>query len=92
MIAFDLANILRVLIKAILEGLALALAVMLISRKSDWKEMLALGLTAAAVFIVLDMFVPLIGDSARLGAGVGVGLGLVGANVGMVPSAAAATA
>jgi hypothetical protein len=67
------------LVKIVLEGLAVAFAAYFIPRKeTSPMEILYIGLTAAAVFLVLDLFSPAIGASARQGAGFGVGLNNVG--------------
>jgi len=42
------------------------------------EEAILIGATAAAVFLVLDMFVPSMGNYARRGAGLGIGLKQVG--------------
>ena len=42
------------------------------------EEILALGLTAAAVFSILDTYLPSMGVSVRTGTGLGLGLHLVG--------------
>ena len=43
----------------------------------DLKEIVLIGLTAAATFAVLDMFTPFVGSSARQGAGFGIGYNMV---------------
>lgn len=65
--------------KYILEGLAVAVAAYFIpGRKLSWEEILVLGLLAAATFAVLDLFVPAVGDSARAGAGLAIGVQVAG--------------
>lgn len=66
-------------IKYIIEGLAIAVAATLIPRKSlPLDEVLSLALLAASVFAVLDTFSPSVGVASRNGAGLGIGLNLVG--------------
>lgn len=66
------------LIKYLLEGLAVSLASNIISKgKLDVKEIVMLGVTAAATFLVLDYFAPSITAGARQGAGFGLGSRLV---------------
>ena len=66
------------LFKYLLEGLAVSFASTLISKnKLNIKEIVMLGLTAAATFIVLDYFSPTITIGARQGAGFGLGHKLV---------------
>ena len=69
----------QLLFKYVLEGLAVAVAAFFIpQRKVDVTEIVMIGLTAAAVFAVLDQFSPTVGASARQGAGFGIGLNQVG--------------
>ena len=44
----------------------------------NMEEITLLALTAAATFSILDTYVPVIGISARTGAGLGIGLGIAG--------------
>src|SRR3990167_4340119 len=68
------------LIKYLLEGLAVAVAAFYIPRrKADLQEIAMIGLTAAAVFLVLDSFSPAVAAGARQGSGFGIGLQTVGA-------------
>jgi hypothetical protein len=74
MLNIDLSN----LVKYVLEGLAVAVAAFFIPRKNvNLKEIVMIGLTAAATFALLDMFTPFVGTSARQGAGFGVGYNMV---------------
>ena len=67
------------LIKYALEGLATAVAAYYLSqKKTNVKEVALIGLTAGVVFMILDLFSPSIGASARSGAGLGIGLQRVG--------------
>ena len=67
------------LIKIILEGLAVAMAAFFIPKKEMRLEsIVAIALSASAVFLLLDQFSPEIGASARQGAGIGIGLNQVG--------------
>jgi hypothetical protein len=70
--------VLRIL-KYLLEGFVVAVAAFFIPKHQlHAKEILVIGLTAAATFSVLDLFAPSIGSSMRQGAGLGMGFGLVG--------------
>jgi hypothetical protein len=67
------------LIKYVIEGFAVSVSAYLIAgQKSDMKEIVMLGLTAAVTFLVLDLFTPGIGSGARQGAGFGLGINQVG--------------
>ena len=76
----SLSLLLVAALKWFVEGLAVAIAMVLVSRKSSpqWSEVLAVASTAALVFAVLDTLAPSIGDSSRAGAGFGLGANLVG--------------
>lgn len=67
------------IVKYLLEGLAVAAAAYWLSnKKTDLSEVGMIGLTAATIFLLLDMFAPSVGASSRTGAGVGIGLQRVG--------------
>jgi ABC-type Co2+ transport system permease subunit len=73
----DVKEIVVRVIKYVLEGLVVALAAWLIpSKKPQLEEILTVGLVAAATFSLLDLFSPSIGTYSRVGAGLGVGVGL----------------
>lgn len=77
--SFDVREIAVRLCKYALEGLAIAVAAYFIpGRKLLWEEILVLGLMAASIFAVLDLFVPAVGDSARAGAGLAIGVQVAG--------------
>ena len=65
---------LQKLTKYVLEGLAVAVAAFYIPQRNiDLKEIAVIGLTAAAVFAVLDHFAPSVAAGARQGSGFGIG-------------------
>lgn len=67
------------IVKTILEGLAVAIAAFFIPRRQmKIENIIAIALSAAAVFLILDQFSPEIGVGARQGAGFGIGLNQVG--------------
>ena len=69
-------------LKYLLEGLAVSMAVYIISKgKMTYKDTAVLALTVSAVFLVLDVWAPLTGQSARHGSGFGMGYNLVGGSV-----------
>lgn len=72
-------NLVQLAIKYAIVGVAVALAAVAIPRRSlNASEIAALGATAGASFLVLDMFAPNVGMGARQGAGFGIGSALVG--------------
>lgn len=80
MMNFDMQEFVTRLVKYLVEGLAVAMAVFLIPAKAKlpMDEVLLIALVAAAAFAVLDLFAPSVGYSARQGAGFGLGAQLVG--------------
>jgi ABC-type Co2+ transport system permease subunit len=76
---FDLNELLKRVVKYLIEGLIVAIAAFAIPKRSlNLEEISLLALTAAATFAILDTYVPSMGVSARSGAGLGVGFNLVG--------------
>jgi hypothetical protein len=75
----DVNDLLTRLLKYVIEGAAVALALFFIPRKGlPLDEVTTIAVGAAAVFAVLDIFTPSIGVTARQGAGFGIGANLVG--------------
>jgi hypothetical protein len=76
---FDFSELVKRAIKYLVEGIMVAIAAYAIPKKSiNIEEVVIIGLTAAATFSVLDVFVPSMAQSARGGAGFGIGANLVG--------------
>ena len=74
----NVQEVLKRVIKYLVEGLMVAIACYAIPKASlKLDEIGLIALTAAATFSILDTYVPTMGDSARQGAGLGIGLGLV---------------
>jgi hypothetical protein len=70
---------LDLIIKYLLEGIAVAVAAFFIPRrKVEVKEIILIALSAAGTFALLDIFAPKVGSSARTGAGFGIGANTVG--------------
>jgi hypothetical protein len=79
MLNFDFAEFLKRVFKYLIEGFMVALACYAIPKRSlDWDDILFIAITAAMTFSILDVFIPSMGVSARNGAGLGIGLNLVG--------------
>ena len=77
--AFDLQEIIKRIVKYLIEGAAVAVVAFYVPRKVlAWEEIVLIALTAAATFAILDMYAPSISSSARQGAGFGIGANLVG--------------
>ena len=76
---FDISELVRRVIKYIVEGLMVAIAAYAIPKRSlNLEEIGCIALTAAATFSILDTYIPAIGASTRTGAGLGIGFGLTG--------------
>ena len=78
--AFNLQEILKRIVKYLIEGAAVGVAALYIPSKGQLKmeEVLMLAVTAAATFALLDLYAPSIGGAARQGTGFGIGANLVG--------------
>jgi len=75
---FDVTELIKRIIKYLIEGLMVAIAAFAIPKRSlNLEEIALIALTAAATFAILDTYIPSMGVSARSGAGLGVGLNLV---------------
>lgn len=75
---FNTNELIKRIIKYIVEGLMISIAAYVIPKKSlNLEEIACLALTAAATFAILDTYIPSMGVSARSGAGFGIGANLV---------------
>ena len=75
---FDIAELVKRVIKYLVEGLMVAIAAYAIPKRSlNIEEIVLLALTAAATFSILDTYVPSIAVTTRSGAGFGIGANLV---------------
>lgn len=76
---FDYQEMFTRIVKYLIEGLVVGIvAAILPDKPLSWDKVLLLGLTAAAMFSILDLVAPSISTSARQGAGLGLGFNLVG--------------
>lgn len=76
---FDVTELIKRVIKYLIEGLMVAIAAFAIPKRSlNLEEIALIALTAAATFAILDTYIPSMGVSARSGAGFGIGAKLVG--------------
>ena len=72
-------ELVRRIVKYLVEGLMVAIAAYAIPERSlNIEEIILIALTAAATFSILDTYIPVMGVSARSGAGFGIGANLVG--------------
>lgn len=76
--SFDFGELVKRAIKYLVEGFVVAIVAILVPRKPlNAEEIIIISLTAAAVFAILDVFIPSMGSSVRQGAGLGLGFNLV---------------
>jgi len=76
---FDFAELTKRIIKYLVEGFMVAVVAYVIPKRSlNIEEIILIALTAAATFSILDTYIPVMGSSSRQGAGLGIGLNLVG--------------
>ena len=76
---FNTQELIKRIIKYVVEGIMVALVTFVVPKKSmNLEEIALIALTAAATFAILDTYIPSMGVSARQGTGLGVGLHLAG--------------
>jgi len=76
---FYSVEIIKRIIKYLVEGLMVAIAAYAIPKRSlNVDEIMLLALTAAATFSILDTYIPSMGVTTRSGAGFGIGANMVG--------------
>jgi ABC-type Co2+ transport system permease subunit len=77
--SFDLSELVKRAIKYLIEGLAVGICAMLIPKKPlNVEEIVIIALTAAAVFSILDVFIPAAGATSRQAIGATAGVNLMG--------------
>ena len=76
---FDISELIKRIIKYLIEGFVIGIVAFVIPKKAlNLDEIMLISIVAAATFGILDTYVPLVGVSARTGAGFGIGANLVG--------------
>lgn len=76
---FDYQEMFTRIVKYLIEGLVVGIVASILPEKPlSMDKVVLLGLTAAAMFSILDLVAPSISTSARQGAGLGLGFNLVG--------------
>ena len=74
----NVGELVKRIIKYLVEGLMVAIAAYAIPKRSlNIEEIILIALTAAATFSILDTYIPSMGATARSGAGFGIGAILV---------------
>lgn len=89
---FDLQQVLKMVIKYMIEGIAIALAAYYIPTlfskgfvRPSIMEIFSIGATAAIVMAILDQYAASVGASFRQGAGLGMGFRMVGSGPMFIP-------
>jgi ABC-type Co2+ transport system permease subunit len=81
---FDFGELIKRMIKYLIEGMMVAIAAYAIPKRSlNFEEIALIALSGAATFSILDTYLPVIGTSARNGLGFGIGANMVGFPGGM---------
>ena len=76
---FDYQEMFTRIVKYLIEGLVVGIVAAILPEKPlSMDKIILLGLTAAAMFSILDLVAPSISASTRQGAGMGLGFKLVG--------------
>lgn len=85
---YDFKQIVKMTIKYMIEGLAIAIAAYYIpllftkgTVKPSLHQIFLIGATAALVMAVLDQYAAKVGESVRQGAGLGIGFNMVGGKI-----------
>lgn len=74
----DFGELVKRAVKYVIEGLMVAIAAYVIPKKAlNVEEIALISLSAAAIFSILDTYIPSMGVTARSGAGFGIGANLV---------------
>lgn len=76
---FDFQEMITRITKYLIQGIVVAIVASILPSKSlSTNEIILLGLTAAAVFSILDLIAPPMGDASRFGVGLVSGASLLG--------------
>lgn len=74
----DFQELVKRVVKYLVEGVVVAIVAFSVPKKQlNIEEIIVIALVAAATFSILDVFVPAMGQTARTGAGFGIGANLV---------------
>lgn len=77
--SFNMQEVFTRVVKYLIEGLVVGIVASLLPDKPmSTDKIILLGMTAAAMFAILDLVAPSISTSVRQGAGLGLGFNLVG--------------
>jgi hypothetical protein len=75
---FDVNELIKRTIKYLIEGLMVSIAAFAIPKRSlNFEEIIALALTSAATFAILDTYIPSMSVPVKQSAAMGIGFNLV---------------
>jgi ABC-type Co2+ transport system permease subunit len=75
----DIGELVKRIIKYLVEGLIVAIVACVIPKRSlNVEEIILIALTAAATFSILDTYLPSVGASTKSGLGLGLGIRMSG--------------
>ena len=78
--SLDTRTLCKMVVKYITLGLVIAIVCLVLPKqKLNVEEILSLALVSGATFAILDLFAPTLSGPAQLGAGLGIGYGMVSA-------------
>ena len=78
--SLDTRTLCKMVVKYITLGLVIAIVCLVLPKqKLEVQAIISLSLVAAATFAILDLFAPTLSGPAQLGAGLGIGYGMVSA-------------
>ena len=78
MFDIDFFEVVKRMIKYLVQGLAVGFSMMIIQKNVKISEAVLVGLVAAAVFSILDIYSPSVSSGTKLGAGFALGSRMVG--------------
>ena len=77
--SFNSRELCKKVVKYILQGAIISIAVLLLQKnKPDFEAVIALGLIASSTYAIIDLFAPSLTMPVNLGVGFGIGAQLVG--------------
>jgi hypothetical protein len=77
--SFNSRELCKRVVKYVLMGMVIAICSLVLPKgKIDFEAVIALGLVSACTFAIIDTFIPTMSYPVQLGAGFGIGAGLVG--------------
>jgi hypothetical protein len=77
--SFNSRELCKRVVKYVLMGMVIAICTLVLPKsKLDFEAVIALALVSASTFAIIDTFIPTMSYPVQLGAGFGIGAGMVG--------------